>query len=74
MGDETVKVFLPHMPTTISAANMSEQEQKIYLCKGSRNSMNHLFDLIFLVKLQVEELTRRLKVNDLGISANVEER
>lgn len=27
-----------------------------------------------LVKLQIEELTRRLKMNDLGIPANVEDR
>lgn len=30
-GDETEKVFLPNMPTTIAAATMTEQQQKIYL-------------------------------------------
>ena len=32
-GDETERVFLPNMPTTISASNMTEQQQKIYIRK-----------------------------------------
>lgn len=32
-GDENDRVFLPNMPTTISATTMSEQQQKIYVCK-----------------------------------------
>ena len=31
IGDETEKVFLPNMPTTISTIGMTEQQQKIYL-------------------------------------------
>ncbi|CAF2342137.1 unnamed protein product [Rotaria sp. Silwood2] len=57
MGDETEKVFLPNMPTTISTTNMTEGQQKIYI-----------------LQLQVEELTRRLKMNDLNISSNPENR
>lgn len=32
-GDESERVFLPHMPTNISATNMSDQEQKVYIRK-----------------------------------------
>ncbi|CAF0801409.1 unnamed protein product [Rotaria sordida] len=53
IGDETVKVVLPNMPTTISTTNMTEEQQKIYI-----------------LQLQIEELTRRLKMNDLHISSN----
>ncbi|CAF5092108.1 unnamed protein product, partial [Rotaria sp. Silwood1] len=52
-GDETDRVFLPNMPTTISATNMTDQQQKIYI-----------------LQLQIEELTRRLKMNDLNISTD----
>ncbi len=38
-----------------------------------RKKRNTLFFLV-LVQLQIEELTRRLKMNDLGISANPEDR
>ncbi|CAF0817704.1 unnamed protein product [Rotaria sp. Silwood1] len=57
MGDETEKVFLPNMPTTISTTNMTEEQQKIYI-----------------LQLQIEELTRRLKMNDLYTSSNPENR
>jgi hypothetical protein len=56
-GDETERVFLPNMPTSISTSNMTEQQQKIYI-----------------LQLQIEELTRRLKMNDLGIPTNPEDR
>jgi hypothetical protein len=32
-GDETERVFLPNMPTSISTSNMTEQQQKIYIRK-----------------------------------------
>jgi hypothetical protein len=32
-GDEADRVYLQNMPTTISTNNMTEQQQKIYLCK-----------------------------------------
>ncbi|CAM4756080.1 unnamed protein product [Rotaria magnacalcarata] len=54
-GDETDRVFLPNMPTTISATTMTDQQQKIYV-----------------LQVQIEELTRRLKMSDLGISTNSE--
>ena len=77
-GDETEKVYLPNMPTTISAATMTEQQQKIYLCKLSmRASSNQELTIILSlcsVQVQVEELTRRLKVNDLGIAPNPHDR
>ncbi|CAF2110174.1 unnamed protein product [Rotaria magnacalcarata] len=56
-GDETDRVFLPNMPTTISATTMTDQQQKIYV-----------------LQVQIEELTRRLKMSDLGISTNSEAR
>jgi len=31
-GDETDRVFLANMPTSISTSNMTEQQQKIYIC------------------------------------------
>ncbi len=39
-GDETERVFLPNMPTSISTSNMTEQQQKIYICKSIRFSIN----------------------------------
>lgn len=59
-GDESERVFLPHMPTNISATNMSEQEQKIYIRtfakkkKMSRrqlNSSSFLFQFNFVSKI-----------------------
>jgi hypothetical protein len=32
-GDETERVFFANMPTNIAASNMTDQQQKIYICK-----------------------------------------
>lgn len=32
-GDESERVFLPHMPSNISATTMTDKEQKIYIRK-----------------------------------------
>jgi hypothetical protein len=32
-NDETERVFFQNMPTTISASNMTDQQQKIYVCE-----------------------------------------
>lgn len=34
-GDESERVFLPNMPTSITASNMTDQQQKIYIRKGA---------------------------------------
>ena len=78
-GDETEKVFLPNMPTTISAASMTEEQQKIYLRKRLRDlstaaASSFFSPLSVSVQVQVEELTRRLKMNDFGIPARAEDR
>ncbi len=39
-----------------------------------RKKKKHIVFFLVLVQLQIEELTRRLKMNDLGISANPEDR
>jgi hypothetical protein len=54
---------------------MTDQQQKIYICKLMKIFIliNNLVCL-FLVQIQIEELTRRLKMSDLGISSNPEAR
>lgn len=55
---------------------MTEQQQKIYICKLTKKFffLIHFHCLFFLVQVQIEELTRRLKMSDLGISSNPEAR
>lgn len=78
-ADEADRVFLPGMPTNISATNMTDQQQKIYIRtltihRTKSNFYFSFFSLCFLVQVQIEELTRRLKLNDLGIPTNAEAR
>ena len=58
---------------------MTEEQQKIYLRKRLRDvstaaASSFFSPLSVPVQVQVEELTRRLKMNDFGIPARAEDR
>ena len=76
-GDETERVFLPHMPSNISATTMTDQQQKIYICTN-RSKLSEMifvfFSSIISVQFRIEDLTRRLKQGDYGISTIPEKR
>lgn len=55
------------MPTQLPP-NLTPQQEKIYI------SMEILSLLIFVVQLQIEDISRRLKCGDLGIPKNPEDR
>jgi hypothetical protein len=59
-GGETEKVFLPNMPTSISANNMTEEQQKIYLCKliFDRNLFQSNFSLSPITNWRINTLLK----------------
>lgn len=75
-GTESEKTFIPGMPTVLPAG-MTPDQQQAYLgesrlfLKFRRSSLTPLF---FAVQLQIEEISRKLRTGDLGISQNPEER